>query len=375
MSDLLRLAGELIERRSVTPDDAGCQGVIASRLAPLGFTLEHRRFGQVDNLWARRGNEAPLLLFAGHTDVVPPGPDSLWKSPPFEPGVFNGRLYGRGVADMKGGLAAMVVAVKAFIASHPYHKGSIAFLVTSDEEGEAVDGTARMVEHLKREDTRVDYCLLGEPSSEGHLGDTIKIGRRGSLNALLTIHGIQGHVAYPDLADNPIHSAQPVLEKLINLQWDEGNEHFPPTRLQISSIQSGTGADNMIPGHLEASFNIRFSDRQDVSSMQRRVRDLLENSKVDYDIEWKLSALPFLSRPGTLVDAARQAIHEVTGISARLATSGGTSDGRFLNALCGELIEFGLCNDSIHQANENARTEDLEKLKLIYQKILEHLLR
>jgi len=374
MSQTLDLARALIERPSVTPDDAGCQDLLAERLVAIGFHVERLRYGKVDNLWARRGKDAPLLVFAGHTDVVPPGPPDEWRSDPFQATEDGGYLYGRGAADMKGSLAAMVTACEGFTAASPGHRGSIAFLITSDEEGPAVDGTVRVVEELERRGEKIDWCLVGEPTSRERVGDTIKNGRRGSLNGVLRIIGKQGHVAYPQLADNPIHRAAPLLAELAATEWDAGNEYFPPTTFQVSGITSGTGAENIIPGHLDICFNLRFSTASTAESLQERIERLLQHHGLKYEIEWKLSGQPFLTQPGELVDAARRAIREVTGIEAGLSTSGGTSDGRFIAPTGAQVLELGPVNETIHRVNESININDLEKLALVYEKILHAML-
>ena len=374
MSPTLELARELIRRPSVTPEDAGCQALIAERLAPLGFRIEPLPFGEVTNLWARRGDTGPLLCLAGHTDVVPPGPLEDWTSPPFEPTIRDGRLYGRGAADMKGSLAAMVTAVEGFLARNPGHEASIAFLLTSDEEGPSVDGTVRVVERLLARGEAIDYALVGEPSSRERLGDTIKNGRRGSLNGFLTVHGKQGHVAYPHLAKNPFHAAAPALAALCAEVWDRGNEHFPPTSLQIANLRMGTGAENVIPGRLTAQFNLRFSTELTSEVIDQRVRRILDAGGFDYTLSWRLSGNPFLTPAGELVDAARAAIAEVEGIETQLSTSGGTSDGRFIAPMGAQVMELGPINASIHQVDEHVGVEELEHLSDIYRRILERLL-
>ena len=374
MSATLDLARELIRRPSVTPDDAGCQALMAERLAAVGFHVEPMPVGEVTNLWARRGSSGPLLCLAGHTDVVPPGPLEDWTSPPFEPTVRDGQLYGRGAADMKGSLAALVTAVEGFVAEHPGHRGSIAFLITSDEEGPSVDGTVRVVERLGARGERIDYALVGEPSSRERLGDTIKNGRRGSLNGLLTVHGKQGHVAYPQLAKNPFHACAQTLTNLCAEVWDQGNEHFPPTSFQIANLNMGTGAENVIPGRLTAQFNLRFSTELTAEVIDRRVRGILDKGGFDYDLTWRLSGNPFLTPAGELVEAARAAIAQVQGIETRLSTSGGTSDGRFIAPMGAQVVELGPLNASIHQVDECVGVADLDRLSAIYQCILERLL-
>ncbi len=369
----IQLACELIARDSVTPDDKGCQDLLSQRLAPLGFKAEKMRFGEVDNLWLRRGDDGPLFCFAGHTDVVPPGPLTDWDSPPFEPEIRNGLLYGRGAADMKGSIAAMTIAVERFLAEQPEFDGSIAFLITSDEEGPATDGTIKVMQTLEARHEKIDYCLVGEPSSTHTVGDIIKNGRRGSLGGTLTIIGKQGHVAYPDLADNPIHRAAPALAELTAAQWDQGNEFFPPTTFQISNIHAGTGATNVIPGELDITFNFRFSTEQTVESLQQRTTEILDRHGLNYRLEWSLSGQPFLTPPGRLVNAIRDAIHDCTGIETELSTAGGTSDGRFIAPSGAEVVELGPVNATIHQINECVAIEQLKRLTDIYQGILERI--
>jgi succinyl-diaminopimelate desuccinylase len=374
MSPTLDLARALIERPSVTPDDQGCQSLLAARLQTIGFRIEHLRYGDVDNLWARRGDDTPLFVFAGHTDVVPPGPREAWDTDPFAAVVRDGQLFGRGAADMKGSIAAMVAACERFVAAHPGHAGSIAFLITSDEEGPATHGTVKVLEHLAARDERIDYCLVGEPSSQERVGDVIKNGRRGSLNGVLRVHGHQGHVAYPQLADNPIHRAAPALAELAAMEWDRGNEHFPPTTFQISNIQAGTGAENVIPGELEVVFNLRFSTESTATGLRTRIEALLSGHGLNYDIDWKLSGEPFLTPPGFLVKASEAAVLDVTGLQTELSTSGGTSDGRFIAPTGAQVVELGPVNATIHKANENVNIEQLETLSRIYEKILVNLL-
>ncbi len=372
-SPTLELAMELIRRRSITPEDAGCQNLLAERLERLGFRVERLRFGEVDNLWARLGDDAPLFAFAGHTDVVPPGPVERWQSPPFEPTLRDGCLYGRGAADMKGSIAAMVTACERFLAtSRP--AGSIAFLITSDEEGPAVDGTVKVIEQLEKRDEKIDWCLVGEPTCAERLGDTLKNGRRGSLGGRLRVFGKQGHIAYPHLAQNPVHAALPALAELCATEWDRGNAFFPPTSFQISNIHAGTGATNVIPGELEVLFNFRFSTEVTDAELRRRVESILEAGGFDYDLEWTLSGQPFLTPAGRLVDAARAAVGEVTGLEPQLSTSGGTSDGRFIAPTGAEVVELGPLNATIHQIDERVGVQELEQLSAIYQRILDRLL-
>ncbi|MCU0833333.1 MAG: succinyl-diaminopimelate desuccinylase [Chromatiaceae bacterium] len=374
MSATLELACDLIRRRSVTPDDAGCQALIGERLAALGFVIEPMPFGEVTNLWARRGVERPLLCFAGHTDVVPPGPVDRWTSDPFEPQIRNGLLYGRGASDMKGSLAAMVTATEAFVAARPDHPGSIAFLLTSDEEGPARDGTLQVIETLEARGEKIDWCLVGEPSSETQLGDTVKNGRRGSLNGWLTVRGKQGHVAYPQRAKNPLHAFAPALAELVAEEWDQGNAFFPPTSFQVANLNVGTGAENIIPGELKAQFNLRFSTELDEAGIRRRVESILDRWDLEYRLDWCLSGNPFLTPAGALVDAARAAIREVMGIETQLSTSGGTSDGRFIAPTGAQVLELGPLNATIHQIDECVGIEELDQLARIYQGILGRLL-
>lgn len=371
----LSLAQTLLRLPSITPDDAGCQHLLAQRLAAQGFTIHHLPFGQVKNLWAKRGNTSPLLVFVGHTDVVPPGTLTLWDTPPFEPTIKNGFLYGRGIADMKGGLAAMIIACEQFIADYPQHIGSIAFLLTSDEEGPAQDGTRKVIEHLRDSDETITWCVIGEPSSQQQLGDTIKIGRRGSLSGKLTVYGKQGHIAYPHLADNPIHRSLAALGMLCDKVWDNGHAEFPPTCMQISNIHGGAGATNVIPGELEVAFNFRYSPAVNADQLKQAVHTVLDQQALRYTIDWMHSGMPFLSPRGTLLTAAQQAVQQVTGIIPTLSTDGGTSDGRFIAPLGCELLELGLCNTTIHQINECVAIQDLITLTQIYQTLLYQLLR
>ena len=376
MSDTLKLARQLIQQRSITPEDAGCQELIASRLEKLGFSIEPMPFGEVNNLWARLGTATPLFCFAGHTDVVPPGPETEWDFPPFSADLSDGMLFGRGAADMKGSLAAMVTATERFLADQQQPSGSIAFLITSDEEGDAVDGTVKVIETLEARGERIDWCLVGEPSSENRVGDTIKNGRRGSLGGTLRILGVQGHVAYPHLAKNPVHMAAPVLAQLVSMEWDQGNEDFPPTSFQIANINAGTGASNVIPGELEVQFNFRYSTETTHQRLMQEVETLLSqyDLDLDYQLDWNLSGKPFLTRPGELTLTAQQAIREVTGQESQLSTSGGTSDGRFIAPTGAQVIELGPVNETIHKVNECVSVSDLDQLSLIYQRILTGLL-
>jgi succinyl-diaminopimelate desuccinylase len=374
MSDTIELAKSLISRRSVTPEDAGCQEIMIERLETLGFHVERLRFEDVDNFWARRGNNGPVLCFAGHTDVVPPGPEHEWWSDPFTPSERNGVLYGRGASDMKSSLAAMVTACERFIAEQPDHNGSIAFLITSDEEGPSINGTVKVVETLEQRDEKIDFCLVGEPTSSEQLGDVIKNGRRGSLNGVLTVHGTQGHVAYPQLADNPFHRAAPALAEMTARVWDEGNEYFPPTTFQVANINAGTGAENVIPGELRVQFNFRFSTEQTEQGLRRAIETILNKHGLNYDIEWRLSGHPFITPEGELVQATRQAIKDVIGIDTQLSTSGGTSDGRFIAPTGAQVLELGPMNASIHKVNENIPLADIDRLSACYERILENLL-
>ena len=370
----LQLARELIARRSVTPEDGGCQEFLAARLARVGFALEPVRRGEVTNLWARRGDARPLLCFVGHTDVVPTGPIEKWHSDPFVPTERAGKLFGRGAADMKTSIAAFVVAVEQFVAKHPSHKGSIALLITSDEEGPALDGTSKVVELLKSRGERIDYCLVGEPTCVSRLGDTIKNGRRGSLSGTLRVRGVQGHVAYPHLAKNPVHLAAPALTELAATEWDRGNEYFPSTTWQISNIHGGTGAANVIPGELEILFNFRFCTASSPDGLKQRVRSILDRHGLDYEIEWSLSGVPYLTPRGRLVETLSAAIRDVTGATPEVSTTGGTSDGRFVAELCPEVVEFGPVNASIHKLNEHVDLRAIESLREIYLGLLGRLL-
>jgi succinyl-diaminopimelate desuccinylase len=373
-NETLALAQALIACRSLTPFDNGCQDILISRLEKIGFSIERVRCREVDNLWARRGASAPLLCFAGHTDVVPTGPVSQWDSDPFIPAIRNGKLYGRGAADMKGSLAAFVTAIEAFVAAHPNHGGSLALLITSDEEGIAIDGTARVVEALKARNELIDYCIVGEPTCVDKLGDTIKNGRRGSLSGTLTVKGIQGHIAYPHLAKNPIHLAAPAIAELAQTRWDEGNAYFPPTTWQISNVNGGTGATNVIPGEVTMLFNFRFSTASTVESLQARMHEILDRHGLDYDLRWEFSGKPYLTPKGSLVDAISGAISTVTGIVPSLSTSGGTSDGRFIADICPQVVEMGPRNATIHKLNEYVEVEDLQQLPRIYRQVMENLL-
>ena len=373
-SPTLALACELVRRASVTPDDAGCQAVLAGRLAPLGFRAESMRFAEVDNLWARRGDAGPLLVLLGHTDVVPPGPMEEWSSPPFEPAIRDGCLYGRGAADMKGSIAAMVTALERFLDRHPEHPGSIALLVTSDEEGPSVNGVRRVVDALVERGEVIDWCLVGEPSSTERLGDTVKIGRRGSLNGTIAVKGVQGHVAYPHLARNPVHGLARLLAKLADTVWDEGSEHFPPTSFQVSNVTAGTGADNVIPGHAEAVFNFRYSTRHDRDSLVAAVESACDALGLDRSIDWRHSGAPFLTEPGRLIEAVSATVEAVAGYRPELSTAGGTSDGRFIAPTGAEVVELGPVNASIHRIDEHVLVNDLDRLSEMYEGVIGGLL-
>lgn len=374
MSRTIDLAKTLISKDSTTPNDAGCQELLIQRLQVAGFNIQRLRFGNVDNLWARRGEASPLLCFAGHTDVVPTGPLDKWTSNPFTPTERDGKLYGRGAADMKTSVAAFITSIERFVEEYPNHQGSIALLITSDEEGPANDGTVKVVQTLKARGESIDYCIVGEPTSSKRFGDTIKNGRRGSMSGRLIVKGVQGHVAYPQLAKNPIHLAAPAIHELAITEWDRGNEYFPPTTWQISNINGGTGAGNVIPGAVEILFNFRFSTASTPQSLQERVYAVLQKYDLEYEIHWDLSAKPFFTAPGELVNAISEVIFEETGNPAELSTTGGTSDGRFITEICSQLIEFGPINESIHKINEHVAIEDIERLSDIYYGTLKRLL-
>ncbi len=374
MSKTLALTEELISLHSVTPADGGCQLKMAERLTPLGFTCETIASGDVTNLWARRGTAQPLLVFAGHTDVVPTGPLAQWTSDPFKPTHRDGKLYGRGAADMKTSLAAMIVAVEEFVAAHPDHQGSIGFLITSDEEGPAIDGTVIVCNQLKARGEQLDYCIVGEPTSVSKIGDMIKNGRRGTMSGKLAIKGIQGHIAYPHMAKNPIHLAMPALAELSSMRWDEGNEYYLPTSWQMSNIHAGTGASNVIPGECVVDFNFRFSTASTVEGLQQRVHATLDQYGLEYDLKWTVGGLPFLTPVGELSNALTAAIKSETGRDTELSTSGGTSDGRFIAQICPQVVEFGPTNASIHKIDEHVALEEIEPLKNIYRRTLENLL-
>jgi succinyl-diaminopimelate desuccinylase len=379
MSKTLELAKDLIARRSNTPEDAGCQEVMINRLEPLGFKVERMRFGDVDNFYARRGNSGPLLVFAGHTDVVPTGPVEKWHTPPFEPTIKDGMLYGRGAADMKTSCAAFITAIEDFLAEHPQHPGSIGLLITSDEEGIAINGTVKVVEALKARNEHFDYCIVGEPTSNKVVGDMIKNGRRGSLSGKLTVKGVQGHIAYPHLVKNPIHMVAPAIKDMVDTVWDKGNEYFPPTSWQISNMNGGTGATNVVPGEVEILFNFRFCPELDgqgstEQNLKSRVHAILDKHALDYDLEWEYSP-PYITPRGDLVEAISKAIEESYGVTPELSTTGGTSDGRFIADICNQVIEFGPLNATIHKLNECVAVADIEPLKDTYKRTLEKLLK
>ena len=370
----IALLCDLIRRRSVTPDDAGCQALLSERLEPLGFDCETLQFNDVTNLWARRGSGSPVFCFAGHTDVVPPGDEAEWSSPPFEPTFKNGDLYARGSADMKSGLAAMIVALEEFLAEHPDVGGSIALLITSDEEGRARDGTLKVMEALEHRNESIDWCVLGEPSSQSKLGDVVRIGRRGSLSGMLTVKGVQGHVAYPQLADNPIRRFAPVLAELHDIHWDDGNEYFPPTSFQVVDVRAGIGAPNVTPGELSARFNFRYSTEWTHESLQEKVHTVFDGHDIDYELNWHLSGKPFLTQPGKLINAVHQAVTELTGSAPELSTGGGTSDGRFISPAGVDVVELGPVNASIHKIDEHVSVDDVVALTKMYKRIMELML-
>ena len=374
MNHTLELASHLIARPSVTPDDAGCQQLLIERLAPLGFSCETIASNGVTNLWARHGTAQPVIVFAGHTDVVPTGPAEQWQSPPFTPTQRDGKLYGRGAADMKTSVAAMVVAAEEFVAAHPAHKGSIAFLITSDEEGVATDGTVIVCDRLKARGETLDYCIVGEPTSTAQLGDMVKNGRRGSMSGRLVVKGIQGHIAYPHLARNPVHQVAPALVELAAEVWDSGNEYYDPTSWQVSNIHAGTGASNVIPGEAVIDFNFRFSTVHTVETLQGRVSAILDKHRLEYTLDWNVGGLPFLTPRGDLCDALSAAIKAETGLDTELSTSGGTSDGRFIAQICPQVVEFGPLTGSIHKIDEHVEIAHIEPLKNIYRRTLENLL-
>ncbi len=374
MSATLELTKDLISRPSVTPEDLGCQQRLAERLESIGFTIEHLRFGDTDNIWARRGTQSPVFAFAGHTDVVPTGPEENWTSPPFEPVIRDGLLYGRGTADMKGSIAAFVTACERFIANNNDHTGTIAFLITSDEEGPATGGTVKVIETLEARGEKIDWCLVGEPSSTNKVGDIVKNGRRGSLNGYLTVQGKQGHIAYPHLAENPIHLLAPVLTELCAIEWDQGNEDFPPTSFQVSNLNSGTGVTNVIPGTADIIFNFRYSTELTHEQLQQKVEAILDKHQLNYDLKWELSGKPFRTASGALVDAVKVAIKTTTGYDTELSTSGGTSDGRFIAPTGAQVVELGPLNATIHQVDECVSVTDLDTLSEIYETLLDQLL-
>ncbi len=373
MTTTIELTLDLIRRVSISPEDAGCQSLMIERLERLGFTVHRLPFGPVENFWATRGPaDAPTLCFAGHTDVVPTGPHEAWSSPPFEPTIRDGILYGRGAADMKSALAAMLTATEAFVSQRPHHAVRLAYLITSDEEGPATDGTQKVVAHLMALGERIDWCVIGEPTSDAQLGDTVKIGRRGSLSGILTVHGIQGHIAYPHLADNPVHRFAPALAELCAHHWDNGNAHFQPTSFQVAQIHAGTGV-NVIPGELQVRFNFRFCPVQTVESLQTRTTALLDRHQLPYTLDWKISGLPFYTQPGRLTEAVIDAIQTVKARTPQLSTSGGTSDGRFIAPMGAEVVEIGVINASIHKIDEQVRVEDIDALAAIYHRLMETL--
>ncbi len=374
LSDTVELTLDLMSRPSVSPVDGGCQALMIERLRAIGFHVESLPFGPVENFWAKRGTSGPVFCFAGHTDVVPTGPREEWRTDPFVPVIEDGILYGRGAADMKSGLAAMLTASEEFVGRHSGHRGSIAFLITSDEEGPSVDGTRKVVEVLRARGESIDWCLVGEPSSERELGDTIKIGRRGSLSGRLTVHGVQGHVAYPQNADNPVHALAPALAELISRTWDLGNAHFQPTTFQVSNLNAGTGAPNVIPGELKARFNLRFSTEQTIESLKGTVEELLRRHRVNYSLDWFISGYPFLTSPGTLSNAVARAVQDELQVTPKLSTTGGTSDGRFIAPMGAQVIELGVTNGTIHKVNECIPVADIDRLHRVYRRTLEVLL-
>ena len=375
MSKTLNLTKELISKKSITPLDEGCQDLLINHLELLGFKIEQMPFGKVRNFYARKGHEAPLLVFAGHTDVVPTGPEVEWSSPPFEPTIKNDRLYGRGAADMKASLAAFIISIEEFLAENKDHKGSIGLLITSDEEGIAVDGTVKVVEALKNRKEKVDFCIVGEPTCVAKFGDTVKNGRRGSLSAKLKVKGIQGHIAYPELIKNPIHSVAPVIDELVKTIWDEGNEYFPKTSWQISNINGGTGATNVVPGFVEILFNFRYSSASTADMLKSRFIEILNKHQLDYDIDWEHSGEPYLTEKGSLVNILSDAVEEISGTKPTISTTGGTSDGRFISKLCDQVVEFGPINESIHKIDENVVINDLETLKDVYKLTISKILK
>jgi len=375
MSKTLNLSKELISKKSITPLDEGCQELLISHLELLGFKIEKMPYGKVKNFYARKGHEAPLLVFAGHTDVVPSGPEIEWSSPPFEPTIKNDRLYGRGAADMKASLAAFIVSIEEFLFENKDHKGSIGLLITSDEEGIAVDGTVKVVEALKNRKEKIDFCIVGEPTCVNKFGDTVKNGRRGSLSAKLKVKGIQGHIAYPELIKNPIHEVAPAIDDLVKTIWDEGNEYFPKTSWQISNINGGTGATNVVPGDVEILFNFRYSSASTSEMLKSRFIEILNKHQLDYDVDWQHSGEPYLTKKGSLVDVISDSVEEISGVKPTISTTGGTSDGRFISKLCDQVVEFGPINESIHKINENVIIDDIETLKNVYKLTISKILK
>ena len=375
MNKTLNLTKELISKKSITPLDEGCQDLLINRLELLGFKIEKMPYGNVRNFYARKGHEAPLLVFAGHTDVVPTGPEVEWSSPPFEPTIKNDRLYGRGAADMKASLAAFIISIEEFLAENKNHKGSIGLLITSDEEGIAVDGTVKVIEALKNRKEKVDFCIVGEPTCVAKFGDTVKNGRRGSLSAKLKVKGIQGHIAYPELIKNPIHTVAPAIDDLVKTIWDEGNEYFPKTSWQISNINGGTGATNVVPGFVEILFNFRYSSASTADMLKSRFIEILEKHQLDYDIDWEHSGEPYLTEKGSLVNILSDAVEEISGTKPTISTTGGTSDGRFISKLCDQVVEFGPINESIHKIDENVVINDIETLKDVYKLTISKILK
>jgi succinyl-diaminopimelate desuccinylase len=374
MNKTLTIAKDLISKKSITPHDNGCQDLLIQFLEPLGFKIEKMPHGKVNNFYARKGKEAPLVVFAGHTDVVPTGPESEWTSPPFNPTIKNGKLFGRGSADMKTSLAAFIVSIEEFIQSYPNHKGSIGLLITSDEEGVATEGTIKVIEMLQERNEKIDFCIVGEPTSNLKFGDTVKNGRRGSLSAKLIVKGIQGHIAYPDLIKNPIHQVAPAINDLVNTIWDDGNEYFPKTSWQISNINGGTGATNVVPGQVDILFNFRYSTSNTADALKIKVNEILKKNQLEYEIKWEHSGQPYLTEKGLLVDTITNVIEDITKVKPTISTSGGTSDGRFISKLCDQVVEFGPINASIHKINEHVALEDIDKLKDIYKLTLTKLL-
>jgi len=375
MSKTLNLTKELISKKSITPLDEGCQELLISHLELLGFKIEKMPYGKVKNFYARKGHDAPLLVFAGHTDVVPSGPEVEWSSPPFEPTIKNDRLYGRGAADMKASLAAFIVSIEEFLTENKNHKGSIGLLITSDEEGIAVDGTVKVIEALKNRKEKIDFCLVGEPTCVAKFGDTVKNGRRGSLSAKLKVKGIQGHIAYPELIKNPIHEVAPVIDDLVKTIWDEGNEYFPKTSWQISNINGGTGATNVVPGFVEILFNFRYSSASTADMLKSRFIEILNKHQLDFDVDWQHSGEPYLTKKGSLVNILSDAVEEISGTKPTISTTGGTSDGRFISKLCDQVVEFGPINESIHKINENVVINDIETLKDVYKLTISKILK